>query len=86
MFDLGKNERANLDQAQCPHLRRKSMCHPGILSSAAEMRMMMKKISDWAKALLPLVGSGMVLHYLFLWHERRHAVALHKEVYHKPKY
>ena len=26
----------------------------------------MKKISDWAKALLPLVGSGMVLHYLFL--------------------
>lgn len=44
----------------------------------------MKKISDWAKALLPLVGSGMVLHYLFLWHERRHAVALHKEVYHNP--
>ena len=37
-------------------------------------------------AMLPLVGSGMVLHYLFLWHERRHAVALHKEVYHKPKY
>ena len=31
----------------------------------------MKKISDWAKVLLPLVGSGMVLHYLFLWHERR---------------
>ena len=25
----------------------------------------MKKISDWAKVLLPLVGSGMVLHYLF---------------------
>ncbi len=44
----------------------------------------MKKISDWAKVLLPLVGSGMILHYLFLWHERRHAVALHKEVYHKP--
>ena len=66
--------------------RRKSMCHPGILSSAAEMRMTMKRISDWAKVLLPLVGSGMVLHYLFLWHERRHAVALHKEVYHKPKY
>lgn len=43
----------------------------------------MKKISDWAKVLLPLVGSGMVLHYLFLWHERRHAVVLHKEVYHK---
>lgn len=42
----------------------------------------MKRISDWAKVLLPLVGSGMVLHYLFLWHERRHAVALHKEVYH----
>jgi len=62
------------------------MCHPGILSSAAEMRMTMKRISDWAKVLLPLVGSGMVLHYLFLWHERRHAVALHKEVYHKPKY
>ena len=41
----------------------------------------MKRISDWAKVLLPLVGSGMVLHYLFLWHERRHAVALHKEVY-----
>ena len=39
----------------------------------------MKKISDWAKVLLPLVGSGMVLHYL-----RRHAVVLHKEVYHKP--
>ena len=30
----------------------------------------MKKISDWAKVLLPLVGSGMVLHYLVLWHER----------------
>ena len=44
----------------------------------------MKKISDWSKVLLPLVGSGMVLHYLFLWHERRHAVVLHKEVYHKP--
>lgn len=44
----------------------------------------MKKISDWAKVLLPLVGSGMVLHYLFLWHERRHAVVPHKEVYHKP--
>ena len=41
----------------------------------------MKRISDWAKVLLPLVGSGMIL-----WHERRHAVALHKEVYHKPKY
>ena len=40
----------------------------------------MKRISDWAKVLLPLVGSGMILHYLFLWHERRHAVALHKEV------
>lgn len=46
----------------------------------------MKRISDWAKVLLPLVGSGMILHYLFLWHGRRHAVALHKEVYHKPKY
>lgn len=69
---------------QRPPLHRKSMCRPGILSSAAEMRMTMKKISDWAKALLPLVGSGMVLHYLFLWHERRHAVALHKEVYHNP--
>ena len=43
----------------------------------------MKRISDWAKVLLPLVGSGMVLHYLFLWHERRHAVALHKEVYYQ---
>lgn len=71
---------------QSPPPRRKSMCRPGILSSAAEMRMKMKKISDWAKVLLPLVGSGMVLHYLFLWHERRHAVALHKEIYHKPKY
>ena len=56
----------------------------GTLSLAVEMRMTMKKISDWAKVLLPLVGSGMVLHYLFLWHERRHAVVLHKEVYHKP--
>ena len=46
----------------------------------------MKKISDWAKVLLPLVDSGMVLHYLFLWHERLHAVELHKEIYHKPKY
>ena len=46
----------------------------------------MKKIFDWAKVLLPLVGIGMVLHYLFLWHERRHAVELHKEIYHKPKY
>ena len=44
----------------------------------------MKKISDWAKVLLPLVDSGMILHYLFLWYERRHAVAPHKEVYHKP--
>ena len=44
----------------------------------------MKRISDWAKVLLPLVGSGMILHYLFLWHERRHAVSLHKEVYHNP--
>ena len=41
---------------------------------------------DWAKVLLPLVGSGLVLHYLLLWYDRRHAVALHKEVYHKPKY
>ena len=39
----------------------------------------MKKISDWAKVLLPLVDSGMILHYLFLWHERRHAVAPHKK-------
>ena len=35
------------------------------------MKMKMKKISDWAKVLLPLIGSGLVLH---------------KEVYHKPKY
>lgn len=67
-------------------LCRKSMCRPGILSSVAETRMKMKKISDWAKVLLPLVGSGLVLHYLLLWYDRRHAVALHKEVYHKPKY
>ena len=46
----------------------------------------MKRISDWAKVLLPLVGSGLVLHYLLLWYwcDRRHAVALHKEIYHKP--
>ena len=43
-------------------------------------------VSAPAISLLPLVGSGMVLHYLFLWHERRHAMVLHKEVYHKPKY
>ena len=42
----------------------------------------MKRISDWAKVLLPLVGSGMILHYLFLWHERRHAVALHTYYFH----
>ena len=46
----------------------------------------MKKISDWAKVLLPLIGSGLVLHYLLLWYDCRHAVVLHKEVYHKPKY
>ena len=45
--------------------------------------MKMKKISDWAKVLLPLIGSGLVLH---LWYDCRHAVVLHKEVYHKPKY
>ena len=44
----------------------------------------MKKISDWAKVLLPLVGSGMVLHYLSYGMSCRHAVVLHKEVYHKP--
>ena len=43
--------------------------------------MKMKKISDWAKVLLPLIGSGLVL-----WYDCRHAVVLHKEVYHKPKY
>ena len=48
--------------------------------------MKMKKISDWAKVLLPLIGSGLVLHYLLLWSDCRHAVVLHKEVYHKPKY
>jgi hypothetical protein len=46
--------------------------------------MKMKKISDWAKVLLPLIGSGLVLHYLLLWYDCRHAVVLHKEVYHKP--
>ena len=48
--------------------------------------MKMKKISDWAKVLLPLIGSRLVLHYLLLWYDCRHAVVLHKEVYHKPKY
>lgn len=43
--------------------------------------MKMKKISDWAKVLLPLIGSGLVLHYLLLWYDCRHAVVLHKEVY-----
>ena len=46
----------------------------------------MKKISDWAKVLLPLIGSGLVMHDLLLCYDCRHAVVLHKEVYHKPKY
>lgn len=42
----------------------------------------------WTKTLLALglAGIPLLIRQLLYWHDNRRALALHKEIYHKPKH